>query len=141
MPSTRHMVLIWNSCRCSLMKRYFTRAPWQSTARLFLECPLLLGASQLRSKLENFALGFDQLGGLLLRLVRRHRLHPLVKTVAPNAETSRNLGDRIPPIDHLADGFLREFGSKPLGTHEDLLLCSNHRRGVLTKPGEVHCSD
>ena len=43
------MVATLYSCRFSLMKRYFTRAPLQSTERPFLECraPLLCGAAEL----------------------------------------------------------------------------------------------
>jgi len=106
-----------NSCRYSFIKRYFTRAPWQSTARLFLECHVLLrpdaagpAASISRSSLQSAR-----------RLVSQSYRGSLPSPTDKGYGSTPRVGTRPPPPNshdrRSAELLFLEFRGISLGSH------------------------
>ena len=120
------------------MKAYFTRAPLQSTPRpFFKDVSLFLNTTELGAKLQVFLLHFEQFIAALFILVWTNRLHPLVKAVARDAETSRHLLHRMATLGDLLDGLVLELGRVALLTHGVPPAASKLASHVSMIPGEV----
>src|SRR4029434_1344594 len=72
---------------------------------------------QLGPQLQYLALRLNQLRGLFLGLVGGHCLHPLIKAMARNTESGRDLRNGIAAIDDLSHGLFLEFRGIALGSH------------------------
>ena len=89
--------------RFAWMKAYFTRAPLQSTPRLFQDVSCFLDATKLSAQLQDLLPRIQQFVRSLLGLGRPSSLHPLVQAMARDAETSGAPRTERPSLKALID--------------------------------------